>query len=47
MNFWQLAFNNKWVTSEQLKKVVITESNPKGEITAVQYKEITYMDYTY
>lgn len=46
MNFWQLAFNNNWVTAEQLKKVVITESNPKGEITSDQYKQITKLELT-
>lgn len=41
MKFWTLAFSMKWVTAEALKGAVITESNPFGEITPVQYKEIT------
>ena len=46
MSFWTMAFNRGWVTIEKLKKVVITETNPYGEITEAQYKEITGQDYT-
>ncbi|MFD1270636.1 XkdX family protein [Paenibacillus motobuensis] len=45
MNFWKLAFEKKWVTAEALKGAVITESNPFGEITPAQYKEITGVKY--
>lgn len=45
MKFWTLAFTMKWVTAEALKGAVITESNPFGEITAAQYKEITGIDF--
>ncbi|GAA0382681.1 XkdX family protein [Paenibacillus motobuensis] len=41
MKFWTLAFSMKWVTAEALKGAVTTESNPFGEITPEQYKEIT------
>lgn len=41
MNFWQLAFNSGWVTAEQLRIAVITESNPFGEVTPEQYEQIT------
>lgn len=46
MSFWTIAFNRGWVTIEKLKKVVITETNPYGEITPEQYKEITGSEYT-
>lgn len=45
MNFWKMAFNLKWVTAEQLRLAVVTESNPFGEITPEQYKEITKLDF--
>lgn len=41
MAFWKIAYNEKWVTAEQLRLVVRTDSNPYGEITAEQYEEIT------
>ncbi|MFJ7891283.1 XkdX family protein [Lysinibacillus xylanilyticus] len=45
MNFWQIAFISRWVTSEQLRIAVKTETNPFGEITPEQYKEITKQDF--
>lgn len=45
MAFWQLAFNSKWVTADQLRLAVKTDSNPYGEITPEQYKEITQIDF--
>ena len=45
MAFWKLAYNQKWVTAEQLRLAVITESNPYGEITPEQFKEITGKDF--
>ncbi|MGD6845220.1 XkdX family protein [Bacillus infantis] len=41
MAFWQLAFNQKWVTADQLRLAVKTDSNPYGEITPDEYKTIT------
>lgn len=41
MAFWKIAYSEKWVTAEQLRLVVRTDSNPYGEITAEQYEEIT------
>lgn len=41
MEFWRLAYNRKWVTAEQLRLAVITESNPYGEITPEEYEQIT------
>lgn len=45
MAFWKMAYNQKWVTAEQLRLAVVTESNPYGEITAEEYKEITNKDF--
>lgn len=45
MNFWKMAYNLKWVTAEQLRLAVETESNPFGEISPEQYKEITKQDF--
>ncbi|NMM52163.1 XkdX family protein [Paenibacillus aquistagni] len=45
MSFWKLAYECKWIDAEGLRAVVKTESNPFGEITATQYKEITNIDF--
>ncbi|GEN83642.1 hypothetical protein SLU01_19540 [Sporosarcina luteola] len=45
MAFWQLAFNQKWVTVDQLRLVVKTDSNPFGEISPAQFKQITGKDF--
>ena len=45
MTFWKMAFNLKWVTVEQLRLAVVTESNPYGEITSEEYKVITNKDF--
>ncbi|MFB5761028.1 XkdX family protein [Paenibacillus medicaginis] len=45
MRFWQLAYQWKWVTAEQLKGAVKTDTNPFGEITAAEYKDITGVDF--
>lgn len=45
MEFWVMAYNLKWVTTEKLRLVVITESNPFGEITVAEYTEITKQDF--
>lgn len=45
MAFWKMAFNLKWVTSEQLRLAVVTESNPFGEITPEEYKGITKQEF--
>lgn len=45
MAFWKMAFNLKWVTAEQLRLAVMTESNPFGEISPEEYKEITKQDF--
>jgi len=45
MNFWKMAYNMKWVTAEQLRLAVITETNPYGEITTEEYKDITNKEF--
>ena len=41
MEFWKMAYANKWVTKEELRGAVITPDNPFGDITKEQYQEIT------
>ena len=45
MAFWKLAYNQKWVTAEQLRLAVKTETNPFGEISLEEYKAITGQDF--
>lgn len=45
MSFWKLAFDMRWIDAEGLRGAVRTDSNPFGEITPEQYKEITGIDY--
>ena len=41
MNFWRDAFGWGWVTAEQLRLMVITDTFAFGEITKQEYKDIT------
>lgn len=43
--FWDMAFNYGWVTIDQLKDVVKTETRTRGEITPEEFKEITKEDF--
>lgn len=50
MAFWKLAYSMGWLgekeeANEKLRIVVRTESNPKGEITPDEYKEITGIEF--
>jgi hypothetical protein len=45
MRFWSLAYKYKWVTFDTLRLVVRTESNPYGEITPEEFKQITGKDF--
>lgn len=45
MTFWSLAYARKWVTIDQLRLAVKTDSNPYGQITPEQFKIITGEDY--
>ncbi|MFL1677482.1 XkdX family protein [Paenibacillus dendritiformis] len=46
MTFWKLAFECKWIDAEGLRAAVKTESNPFGEISPEEYKEITGIDFS-
>lgn len=41
MSFWEQAYGWGWVTSEQLRLIVITEKMPYGEITEEEFLQIT------
>lgn len=45
MNFWRLAFNQIWVTAEELRGAVKTDLNRFGEITIAEYEEITGIEF--
>jgi len=45
MNFWKMAYNMKWVSAEQLRLAVVTESNLYGEISVEEYKDITNKEF--
>ncbi|MBG9798461.1 XkdX family protein [Brevibacillus laterosporus] len=45
MDFWEIAFQQKWVTAEKLRLAVITDKNPFGYITPEEYKQITGIDF--
>lgn len=40
-----MAYQQGWVSFEDLKKVVKTEENPFGELSPEQFKEITGKDF--
>lgn len=45
MEFWKMAYEQGWIEVEMLRQAVITESNPYGDITKEQYREITGADF--
>ncbi|MFB5761096.1 XkdX family protein [Paenibacillus medicaginis] len=45
MSFWQKAFKYGWIDAESLKGAVKTETNPFGEITPEEYKDITGVEF--
>lgn len=45
MAFWKLAFTQNWVDVDKLRLAVKTESNPFGEITPKEFKNITDQDF--
>ena len=45
MTFWKTAYDNEWITKEDLREAVKTPENPFGDITKEQYKEITGVEY--
>lgn len=51
MSFWKLAYDMGWIdkdkeiAKQKLRLAVKTESNPFGEITPEEYKQITGVDF--
>lgn len=45
MDFWKMAFDNGWVGVDMIRQAVITETNPFGDITKEEFKEITGQDF--
>ena len=45
MTWWKMAYDNDWVTKEELRYAVKTPENPFGDITKEEYKEITGADF--
>ncbi|WGV60119.1 XkdX family protein [Brevibacillus brevis] len=45
MTFWALAFSMKWITTEKLRLAVKTTSNPFGEISPEEFKQITNQEF--
>lgn len=45
MDFWKMAYDNQWIEIDLLRQAVITETNPFGDITKEQFKEITGQDF--
>lgn len=41
MVFWKMAYENEWVTKEELRYAVKTPENPFGDITKEEFKMIT------
>lgn len=45
MDFWKMAYDNQWVDVDMIRQAVITDTNPFGDITKEQFKEITGQDF--
>jgi len=45
MAFWKMAYDNKWVTLEQLRLVVKNDTNLFGQITELEFKAITGQEF--
>ena len=45
MDFWKMAYDYGWVDIGLLRQAVITDTNPFGDITKEQFKEITGEDF--
>ncbi|ENY98746.1 hypothetical protein HMPREF1092_03304 [Clostridium thermobutyricum] len=44
-NFWKMVYDMKAIDINTLRKAVKTTSNPYGEISEEQFKEITGVDF--
>lgn len=45
MDFWKMAYDNNWIEISLLRQAVITDTNPFGDITKEQFKEITGQEF--
>lgn len=45
MEFWRIAFQFGWVSADELRGAVKTDTRINGEITPEQFKEITKEDF--
>lgn len=51
MTFWKLAYDRGWISPDKevsavyLRVMVISETNPFGQITSEEYKLITGKDF--
>lgn len=45
MGFWKMAYDYGWITIDILRQAVKTDTNPFGEITKAEFKEITGVDF--
>ena len=45
MDFWKMAYDNQWVDVDMIRQAVITDTNPFGDITKEEFKEITGQDF--
>ena len=45
MDFWKMAYDNNWIDIDLLRQAVITDTNPFGDITKEEFKEITGQDF--
>jgi len=45
MEFWKMCFDMKVIDADFLRQAVITNINKFGDITDVQFKEITSEDF--
>ena len=45
MDFWKMIYDLKIIDADYLRQAVITDTNKFGDITDVQFKEITGEDF--
>lgn len=45
MSFWKMVYDMVWIDIDTLRKAVITDGNPFGDITKEEFKEISGEDY--
>lgn len=45
MDFWKMIYDLKIIDADYLRQAVITDANKFGDITDIQFKEITGEDF--